>query len=353
MRSIPLSLLLLLTACGEPPPPASPPAPAVDPGITKAIAQARAMYKPLPTWMTADGVAPSTALVDLGRDLYYEPRLSKSQEISCNTCHLLDKYGVDGQPTSTGHKGQHGNRSAPTTYNAALHIAQFWDGRAADVEAQAKGPVTNPIEMAMPAEPVVVATLASIPGYAPKFQAAFPEDAEPISFDHMATAIGAFERGLVTPAPWDAFLAGDDGALSPAQLAGLQTFLDTGCQACHSGVAMGGGGYFKLGTVVPYETADVGREQVTGSEADRYFFKVPSLRNITATGPYFHDGSIQTLDEAVRLMAHHQLGKDLSPEEVGRIVSFLGALKGEPVAAYIAKPALMEAGPKTPGPAMD
>ena len=317
----------------------------------KLLDRAKPLYKPLPTYMAKAGAErPSDAVIDLGRDLYFDTRLSKNHDISCNSCHDLATFGVDNEPTSPGHKGARGDRNSPTSLNAALHIAQFWDGRAKDVEEQAGGPVLNPVEMAMADEATVVAVLSSIPGYVERFGAAFPGEAAPITYANMTTAIGAFERGLVSPAPFDAFLAGDLTALSEAQLDGLATFLDTGCMACHAGVAVGGQGYFKLGQVVPYETEDPGRKGVTGNDADLHVFKAPSLRNITKTGPYFHDGSIASLDEAVKLMAKHQLGRDLPDPDVKKIVAFLGALEGTVDAAYVRPPELPASGPKTPAP---
>ena len=308
-------------------------------------------FAQLPKVMTADQQAPAEALVALGRALYYDARLSKNQDVSCNSCHLLDRYGVDGAPTSTGHKGQKGGRNAPTSYNAAGHIAQFWDGRAADVEAQAKGPVLNPIEMAMPDEASVIKVLRSIPGYAPMFAAAFPVEKDPITYANMAKAIGAFERGLVTPSKIDAFLGGDDAALTEAEKRGLNTFVEVGCTDCHSGPYLGGAIYQKAGLVKPWPNqADAGRFEVTKNEADRMMFKVPGLRNIEKTGPYFHDGSVASLDEAIRMMGVHQLGRELTPEQIADIRAFLGSATGLLPEAYIAKPALPESGPKTPKP---
>jgi cytochrome c peroxidase len=346
---------IVLAGCGQPPEPAGtatqpPEAPAASPDAVALQARAAALFAALPAEMVSGDRPVSEAKVALGRILYYENRLSKNQAISCNTCHDLAAYGVDGQPTSSGHKAQRGGRNSPTTYNAALHIAQFWDGRAADVEEQAKGPVLNPIEMAMPDAGTVVKVLKSIPGYAPLFAAAFPGESDPISYDNAAIAIGAFERRLVTPSPFDRFIAGDAAALTSEQLAGLGTFLDTGCATCHSGVAVGGGMYQKLGLVKPFETADTGRAEVTKNEADKFFFKVPSLRNITETGPYFHDGKVATLDDAIRLMADHQLGQTLTGEQVAAIKAFFGGLKGEIPAGYIAKPELPASGPGTPKP---
>ncbi len=330
------------TACQQqqeaPAPKPSPQPTATGPDAAKLLERSKSVFKPLPEFI-ADA-RPSQELIALGRTLYYEPRLSKSGEISCNTCHDLEKYGVDGKPTSPGHDGQLGNRNSPTCYNAALHSTQFWDGRAPDVEEQAKGPVLNPVEMAMPDEATVVKTLKAIPGYGKLFKAAFPDDPRPLTFDNVAIAIGAFERGLVTPAPFDKFLGGDENALSPKQLAGLQAYLDTGCQMCHAGAALGGTGFFKLGQVEPYATEDGGRYEVTHNDSDKHVFKPPSMRNVAKTAPYFHDGSVARLGEAVRLMAKHQNGKELDQQQVDRIVAFLGSLTGEIDLAYIAEPQL-------------
>jgi cytochrome c peroxidase len=288
--------------------------------------------------------------ITLGRMLFFDPRLSKNHDIACNSCHDVANFGVDGEPTSPGHQGQRGDRNSPTVYNAALHIAQFWDGRSPDVEDQAKGPVLNPVEMAMPGEEAVVAVLKSIPGYAPLFAAAFPDDEDFITYDNMARAIGAFERRLITADRLDAFVSGQDSALSDEELAGLAEFLDMGCVTCHMGPTIGGGMYRKLGLVRPYATDDPGRFNVTGDEADRSVFKVPSLRNIAMTGPYFHDGSVTKLLEAIRLMGAHQLGVDPSDEQVARIETFLGTLMGTVDPEYIAAPELPESGPDTPAP---
>ena len=209
------------------------------------------------------------AKITLGRMLYYDTRFSKAQQISCNSCHGLATSGVDGEPTSPGHRGQRGARNSPSVYNAAFHVAQFWDGRAADVEEQAKGPVLNPIEMGMPGEAQVIAVIRSIPGYPPLFQAAFPGEKDPISYDNFARAIGAFERRLVTSDRFDAFLEGNDTALTDTEVAGLETFLDTGCTTCHMGPTIGGKLFQKLGLVEPYPTKDTGRFEVTKNEADR------------------------------------------------------------------------------------
>jgi len=345
-----LGWLLVCVGCasGGEEAPATAAAPSVDPALLRT--QASAIFGALPEDAATEARPMTPARVELGRMLYYEDRISLSQTISCNSCHMLDAYGVDNEPTSPGHEGERGDRNSPTVYNAALHVAQFWDGRAADVEEQAKGPVLNPVEMGMPSEETVLSVLRSIPGYREKFEAAFPGEEDPITYHNAALAIGAFERGLMTPGRFDRFLAGDDDALTAEELAGLQLFVSRGCVTCHNGPTVGGGMFRKLGLVRPYPTEDVGREKVTGDPADRYFFKVPGLRNVAETGPWFHDGSIESLDAAVRLMSLHQLGVELAPAEREKIVAFLEALTGELPTDYIARPELPESGPDTPGP---
>jgi cytochrome c peroxidase len=280
--------------------------------------------------------------VKLGRMLYYDKRFSKDNSISCNSCHMLDKYGVDRRPTSPGHDDTRGPRNSPTVYNAAGHIAQFWDGRAADVEEQAKGPVLNPIEMGMPSKEKVNKKLTQIDGYKPLFKQAFPDQEKPTNFDNMAKAIGAFERKLTTPgSDWDAFLEGDDSAMNKKQLKGFLTFRKTGCDTCHMGELVGGSMYQKLGLVEPWpDKKDLGRYKVTEKESDKMKFKVPSLRNVTKTAPYFHDGSVKELETAVREMAQHQLGKELSDQKVDYIIAYLESLTGEIPGDYIEKPDL-------------
>jgi len=339
-----IGLLLLVSAlsCQSPPPP--------DPEAVALVAQASGLFEVLPVSVPNPDNPGTPAKIELGRMLYYDARLSKNQDISCNSCHQLDAFGVDGEVTSPGHRGARGGRNSPTVYNAALHVAQFWDGRDPDVEAQAKGPVLNPIEMAAPSAEYVVGVLESIPGYAPAFAAAFPADATPITYDNMARAIGAFERNLMTPGRFDRFLAGEWNALDEQERRGLVTFLAVGCNTCHTGPALGGQLYRKLGFIFPYETEDVGRENVTGALDDRHVFKVPSLRNVAETGPYFHDGGVATLDEAVRLMGHHQLGAELTDAQVNQIVEFLGSLTGEIDPGYTGRPRLPASGPTTPKP---
>ncbi len=355
MSTKPLALAFLLAAgCqSQTPAPTPPPAepPAAETGNAKAKelrTRAGALLAALPAEPPAGTNELSEARVDLGRTLYFETRLSKNHDISCNSCHKLDAWGVDNLPTSPGHKGQLGGRNSPTVYNASLHVAQFWDGRAKDVEEQAGGPMVNPIEMAMSDGSQVSAILKSIPGYTPLFEAAFPGVADPVSYENAAIAIGAFERTLLTPSAFDRFLAGQDEALTSAQLDGLAAFMDAGCTTCHNGVALGGQGYFKMGLVQPYESKDLGRFDLTQNEADKGVFKVPSLRNIEKTGPYLHDGSVASLDEAVVLMGRHQLGKELDAATVSQITAFLGSLTGDLPTERIQPPTLPESGPSTP-----
>jgi len=298
-------------------------------------------FQPLPPAMESRKNPITDAKIRLGRMLYYEKRLSRNRDISCNTCHLLNRFGVDGEQFSTGYKNQKGGRNAPTVYNAAGHVAQFWDGRAADVEEQAKGPVLNPVEMAMPDSRSVAAVLKSIPEYGPLFAQAFPGEADPVTFDNMAKAIAAFERKLVTPSRWDRFLQGDRNALNAREKAGFTKFTETGCQMCHNGPFVGGKVFQKLGLAKPYpDKADQGRAAVTRQTGDEMVFKVPSLRNVEKTGPYFHNGSATTLPAAVRNMAEYQLGKKLSDGDVNDIVAWLATLTGEIPAEYIKEPVL-------------
>lgn len=309
------------------------------------------MFTPLPDVVPGKAGAPAEAQITLGRMLYYDARLSKGQDVSCNSCHNLAKYGVDGEPTSEGFKKQHGNRNSPTVYNAAAHFVQFWDGRAPDVEAQAKGPVMNPVEMAMPSERAVVAILKSIPEYVNSFKQAFPGEKDPVTLDNAAAAIAAFERKLVTPSRWDKFLKGDETALTAEEKAGFNTFTAAGCQACHAGALLGGNLYQKIGVIKPYpDTSDEGRFQVTKNDADKMYFKVPSLRNVEKTGPYFHNGKVPTLDAAIMQMAEYQLGEQLSEAEVRSIDAFLKTLTGDIPGEYIKAPELPKSTAKTPKP---
>lgn len=300
-----------------------------------------ALFKALPSEVPNPKNAENPDKIALGRVLYYETRLSKDNTISCNSCHVLDKFGVDNQPTSEGVGHVRGDRNSPTVYNAAGHFVQFWDGREPDVEAQAKGPITNPKEMALADGKAVVASLKKIKGYQDLFKKAFPEDKDPITYDNVGRAIGAFERKLLTPSRWDKFIAGDQNALSDAEKAGFNKFTEVGCTACHMGPYVGGQMFQKLGLVKPYESKDLGRFAVTKQEADKFMFKVPSLRNVEKTAPYFHDGSVATLEQAVKLMANHQLGRELNDADTASIIAWLKSLTGELPTDYIQKPEKM------------
>lgn len=274
--------------------------------------------------------AVDNARVRLGQVLYHEKRLSRNNDISCNSCHDVDRFGVDGRAFSLGFEGHEVGRNSPTTFNAFGHLSQFWDGRATTVEEQAKGPILAAGEMAMPSPELVEDRLEAIPGYDRLFAAAFPEDKHPINYANVGTAIGAFERLLATPASWDDYLQGDTGALDSRQKQGLELFVRNGCSACHSGTLVGGQTYQKAGLVKPWTNkADTGRFELTGNESDKFVFKVPSLRNVEKTAPYFHDATARTLNEAVTMMARHQVGVELNPEETEAIVAFLRSLTGD------------------------
>lgn len=283
------------------------------------------IFPPLPT---TDADKQPKELVALGKKLYMDTRFSKSGKMSCNTCHNISTFGVDNEPTSPGHEGKRGGRNSPSSFNASLHIAQFWDGRAADVETQALGPVLNPIEMGMASASAVEKVIEGDKEYQALFKAAFPSEKAPINFANFGKAIGSFERTLITPSRYDEFAKGNASALTVEEKKGLKKFIETGCTACHMGSTFGGTMFQKLGLVKPYESKDLGRYEVTKNEADKMMFKVPSLRNVAETAPYFHDGSVKDLPTAVKLMATHQLGKELSSEDTESIVAFLKALTG-------------------------
>lgn len=298
-----------------------------------------AQFAPLPDSIAAPDNPITQAKISLGRMLFFETTLSRDHDLSCNSCHDLGQYGVDHAAVSTGAQGQHGKRNAPTVYNAAGHLAQFWDGRAPSVEEQAKGPILNPVEMAMPSDRALLLELAAMPAYRDAFHRAFPGEANPVTYDNVGRAIGAFERELVTPGRWDALLKGDSTALTPAEKQGFNDFVEVGCVSCHNGPYVGGQMYQKAGLVAPWpDRSDPGRIAVTHQAADSMVFKVPSLRNIAMTGPYFHNGGTASLAEAVRMMGRYQLGRDLTDAQVASIVTYLKALTGEIPAAYIAAP---------------
>ncbi len=301
------------------------------PPTSELRAKAKELFGPLPDKMP--GTEKDTpARIELGRKLYFEKKLSKDNTVSCNTCHMVDNFqgGVDNEPTSSGVGGKHGDRNSPTTLNAGFHFAQFWDGRAPSLKEQAKGPILNPVEMAMPNEAEVEKRLKTDPEYQKMFARAFPEAPGKITYDNMAEAIAAFERTLVTHDRFDDFQRGDDKALTAKELQGLNLVMTLGCTTCHVGPAIGGNSYQKVGLVHPYDTADIGRAKVTKEDSDKMKFKVPSLRNVALTRPYFHDGKISSLKEAVNKMAYHQLDKQLTEDEADSIIAFLHALTDKP-----------------------
>lgn len=266
--------------------------------------------------------------VALGKALYHEKHLSKNGNLSCASCHDLATYGVDNKPTSPGSDGKNGERNTPTVYNAARQFAQFWDGRAATVEEQSTFPIVNAVEHGLADEAALVAKIKEKAELVDGFKKAFPKDADPVTAANFKLAIGAFERTLVTKSRWDEYLDGNQKALTNEELVGLKTFMDSMCTTCHMGRLLGGAMFQKLGLTKPYPGADTGRMQVTKSEADKHIFKVPTLVNSEKTAPYYHDGSIATLEEAVKHMAEVQLGQQLAPEKVAAIVTFLKATTG-------------------------
>lgn len=320
--------------------------------LTELQKTANSLFKPLPDIIESPENNPfSEEKAQLGKKLYYDPRLSLSGVISCNTCHNMATYGADNVATSLGHQFETGGRNAPTVLNAGLHISQFWDGRAEDLEEQAKGPVLNPLEMGMPDPDLVLERLKTIPAYRENFENIFKDTEEPLNYDNYARAIAAFERTLTTPSRFDEYLKGDNDALSEKEKAGLQTFIDKGCTSCHNGVALGGNSYQKFGVVEPYENQeDPGRYDVTGNESDKYVFKVPALRNVTRTYPYFHDGAVWDINEAVRIMGRTQLGIQLTDQEVDEIVAFLDSLTGEIPEDALKLPVLPPSSKDTPKP---
>jgi cytochrome c peroxidase len=316
--------------------------------------QAQGLFKPIPSTPPSLPGNPATpAKVELGKMLYFDPRLSESHSISCNSCHMIGMGGVDLQETSLGHRWQHGGRNAPTVYNAVFDVAQFWDGRAKDLEQQAGGPLVNPVEMDT-TEAHVVEQLKGIPGYASWFAKAFPGPGDTITFANVRRAIAVFEATLITPnAPFDHYLKGDEKALDPDQKAGLALFINKGCAACHNGINVGGGIYAPFG-VVERPGADVlppgdkGRFAVTKTASDEYVFRVPSLRNVTLTPPYFHSGKVWSLRQAVGIMGSSQLGTRLTDDEVAKITAFLASLTGKQPSVTL--PILPPSGADTPRP---
>jgi cytochrome c peroxidase len=315
--------------------------------------QAQELFKPIPLEAPALPGNPATPeKIALGKMLYFEPRLSVAHNISCNTCHQVGLGGVDARSFSIGHKWQQGGRNAPTVLNAVFNTAQFWDGRAADLKEQAGGPIANPIEMGITKDHAVE-MLKAIPGYVEAFKKAYPKDADPINYGNIEAAIAVFEATLITPnAPFDKYLRGDAKALDAKQKEGLKLFVENGCSTCHNGINVGGGMYAPFGVVqkpgaeiLPPD--DKGRMVVTKTADDEYVFKVPTLRNIELTAPYFHSGSSWDLKQAAGVMGSAQLGAELSADETDKIVAFLLALTGEqPQVTYPVLPAGVAATPR-------
>ncbi|AKK71692.1 cytochrome C peroxidase [Chryseobacterium gallinarum] len=306
------------------------------PVFTELQNKAKAIFGVLPGWVDSP-ISPITdEKVQLGKTLYFDPVLSKNGTQSCNTCHNLSTYGVDNKAFSPGDaEGTIGVRNSPSTLNAALHTAQFWDGRAKTLEEQAGKPILNPIEMGIPDEKFAVERLKNSEKYRKMFASAFPEDKDPVNWNNLTIAIGAFERKLITPSRFDKYIAGDDKAITDKEKQGLQDFIDVGCITCHTGPALGGNSFQKFGVYKEYwkETKsakiDAGKSDISKNDAEKYMFKVPSLRNIAKTAPYFHDGSVKDLKEAIRIMGKIQLDKELTPDQVDNIFAFFGSLTGE------------------------
>ena len=316
------------------------------------LTKAKEKFKPIPVHPPALENNPITPeKIELGKMLYFDPRLSKSALISCNTCHNVGLGGSDFQPTGTGHAWQHGTRNDITSFNAVFNTSQFWDGRAKTLAEQAKGPLLNPVEMAN-TEDRVLSTINSMPEYVSLFKKSFAKDKNPVTFDNLAKAIEAFEATLITPnSRFDKFLKGDKAALNAAEKAGLQAFMDNGCDACHNGVNIGGDALEKFG-VVELPSAEIinndyGRYNVTKNEDDKYVFKTPTLRNVALTPPYFHSGKVYSLFDAVKIMAKVQVGSELTDKDASNIVAFLETLTGElPKITYPVLPASTNQTPK-------
>ncbi len=304
------------------------------------------------TQKPVEPVAPATGInkekAELGKKLFFDPRLSKSGFISCNSCHNLSRGGTDNLKTSIGHNWQQGPINSPTVLNSSMNFVQFWDGRAKDLKDQAGGPIANPGEMAFTHD-LAEEVLQSIPGYVTEFKGVFGKDK--IDIDQVTDAIAEFEKTLVTPnSRFDKWLEGDKEVLTADEQAGYKLFENSGCISCHYGMAMGGGSFYKMGMVEEYKASSPseGRKDVTGKEEHHFMFKVPTLRNVELTYPYFHDGAAQTLSEAVDTMARHQLGKKFSREENAQLVAFLKTLTGDQPLFTI--PILPPSSDKTPQP---
>ena len=334
-------VLLFSSGCGPTEPPPLKKAPKND---EKLVAQANTFFGVLPE--TADNPNnPSTEeKVLLGHTLFFDNQLSLDQTQSCNTCHNMATYGVDNSPTSKGDNGGFGDRNSPTVLNAALHSTQFWDGREPDVEAQAGGPILNPVEMAIPSEEFLIERLKKDDDYTVLFAEAYPDQSDPYTYENIRLAIAAFERELLTPSEFDDYLKGDFSALNEQEKNGLSLCVGEGCTTCPVGPLLGGNMFQKFGKYGDYweytksENIDKGKFTVTEVETDMYVFKVPSLRNIEMTGPYLHDGSVADLSEVVKIMGKIQLDKDLTDQQIADIVAFLKTLTGTVPVKYQTAP---------------
>jgi cytochrome c peroxidase len=309
-----------------------------------AIPATAEMFVPLPAKPPIPKDNPMTpAKVELGKKLYFDPRLSLDGTVSCNSCHNVMGSGTDNRPTSAGVKGSLGGRNSPTVWNSAFMTVQFWDGREPSLEAQSKGPLVNSVEMSMADHNMVMGRIRKIPGYVAEFKKAFGGQ-DPVTIDNLAKAIASYERTLLTPdAPFDLFLKGKKSAINAAAKRGYEKVQAVGCTTCHNGpnyagpqLPEGTGFYQKFPMFAdnPYTKkyaldADPGRASATKNDADRGMWRVPSWRNIAITAPYFHNGTVATLDEAVRVMAKTQLNLDLKEEDVSDIVAFLETLTGK------------------------
>lgn len=320
------------------------------------VEEARNTFEPIPFGIPDLPNNPATTdKIELGKALFFDPRLSRSGLISCNTCHNVGMGGDDFQETSTGHGWQKGPRNSPTVLNAVFNIAQFWDGRAEDLKEQAKGPVQASVEMNNTPEGVL-RTLNSIPRYQEMFALAFPGQEDPVTFDNMAAAIEVFEATLTTPdSRFDRLLRGEEKALTDQELKGLEVFMEKGCAECHNGINMGGHDYYAFG-VMEQPASDIisedkGRFAVTNLQEDEYVFKSPTLRNIALTPPYFHSGKVWPLSEAVRIMSSAQLGIQLDDQEVESITAFLHTTTG--IQPNIVYPILPASTDSTPRPLLD
>ncbi|WP_442753352.1 cytochrome-c peroxidase [Methylocystis sp. JAN1] len=317
----------------------------------KLLDEAQQSFKPLPPAPVAKEPL-QAARAELGRRLFFENRVSMDGNVSCSHCHLPDRQGADGLPKAIGVFGKENPRNAPSVFNAAFNFKQHWRGERESLEEQAEKSLLGPASFGNPDQAAAMGKLKAIPAYSEAFANAFPGDKDPVNSKNWGVAVAAFERTLLTRSKFDAFLAGDASALSPQERAGLRKFIDTGCASCHNGIGVGGDSFQKFGVTGDYwketgsKTPDKGRADVTKDDGDLYVFKVPSLRNVAKTAPYFHDGSVEDLTKAVKIMGKVQLGKTLSDRDAAEIVAFLGSLTGAVPTNYSAPEPYPDAGAK-------